>query len=201
VGRAAGVWVHNQCGTGTGGTGTGGGDGTGTGTGTGGTGPGSGPGTTGPVTGPVTTTNPSGLTDAQERAHIEQFRHGGSYLLPEWAYKQFVEGKPSVGRPDGLFITTKGSIDKILKDKGDVAGLNKSLGVDWKPGDKIYRVDIPNPLGHNPRLPTGKESGANTHFEPGGYTSGGLPEIVTNPVPSGGIKVSGPITIGGGGSK
>jgi hypothetical protein len=35
----------------------------------------------------------------------------------------------------------------------------------------------------NLRMPTGAESGANTLFVPGGYTSGGVPEAEIDPIP------------------
>jgi hypothetical protein len=34
----------------------------------------------------------------------------------------------------------------------------------------------------NPRLPSGLEAGANSNFIRGGFTSGGAPEIVIDPV-------------------
>ncbi|WP_394840174.1 hypothetical protein LVJ94_25140 [Pendulispora rubella] len=129
--------------------------------------------------------------NVDEAAHLDMFRDGGSFLVPEGAYDKFIKGKPTVGRDDGQFMTTKGTVDQILKDaNGDINIINQRLGTDFPPGTKLVRIDVPKPLDHGARLPTGKESGANEHFIPGGYTSGGIPEIVTNPIPSGNVNVT-----------
>ena len=47
-----------------------------------------------------------------------------------------------------------------------------------------------NPLLHDARLPSGLNSGANSQFQWGGYTSGGMPEIITNPIPKSDIRAT-----------
>jgi hypothetical protein len=77
----------------------------------------------------------------------------------------------------------------------DKATIRKKLGIpDGSPGwdGPLVRVDIPDPLSRNPRMPTGLEQGANELYKPGGYTSGGVQEMVTDPVPWSAVTVSKP---------
>ncbi|PNV72623.1 TIGR04388 family protein [Leptospira inadai] len=116
--------------------------------------------------------------------HIGSFRDGGSFLVPESAYKGFIEGKSQIGRSSGQFITTKAEMDRLLLNTGgDTGKINKALGVNWN--EPLYRIDVHNPLLHNARLPIGIEGGANSKFRWGGYTSGGKPEVVIDPVKKG----------------
>lgn len=45
------------------------------------------------------------------------------------------------------------------------------------------RIDIEDTIGLDVRIPSGNETGANDLWIPGGYTSGGVPEAVTNTIP------------------
>jgi hypothetical protein len=121
--------------------------------------------------------------------HVESFRYGGSFLVPESAYLRHIRGAQSVGRADGQFITTKAHMDRMLAEtRGDPQAIGQRLGTDWS--TPLYRVDVHNPLLHNARLPSGFEAGANpSKFRWGGYTTGGMPEVVTDPIPQGGFSV------------
>lgn len=46
------------------------------------------------------------------------------------------------------------------------------------------RIDISDLDGLNLRMPSGNEVGANSHWIPGGYTDGGVPEAVTDLIPN-----------------
>jgi RHS repeat-associated protein len=139
--------------------------------------------------GDVTTSSWLGDARIGVTSHLEMFRGGGAFLLPESAYQRFVQGAEFVGRNDGLFITTRGGMDKLLTETGgDLAAINQRLGTFWN--EPLWRVDVYNPLLHNARLPSGLEQGANSLFRWGGYTSGGMPEVVLNPVPAGGFSAS-----------
>ncbi|WP_156338981.1 hypothetical protein [Chondromyces crocatus] len=117
--------------------------------------------------------------------HLEDFRNGGSFLLPARHYWSFVAGRDVLGDPSGQFITTRAGMDWLLASCGNgLHHLERSLGIPastWN--EPIYRVDVHHPLRYRARLPSGAERGANAHFRRGGYTSGGLPEIVTDPFP------------------
>jgi hypothetical protein len=117
------------------------------------------------------------------------FREGGSLLLPESAFKRFVEGRQLLGRADGQFVTTRPAMDRLIAQTGgDLAALRARLGTSWN--ERLYRIDVHNPLLHNTRMPSGMEQGANEFFRWGGYTSGGMPEAAIDPIPVGGFTVT-----------
>ncbi|MBK8575468.1 MAG: hypothetical protein IPN90_07275 [Elusimicrobia bacterium] len=128
------------------------------------------------------------------KAHIEEFRNGGSALLPKNSFEKYFKQGGTVGRSDGFFITTRQAMDKLLLEtKGDNALIKKRLGIEagnlaWDA--ELVRVDVYNPLLHNARFPHGMELGANPKFRWGGLTSGGMPEIAIDPVKSGDFQAS-----------
>lgn len=91
---------------------------------------------------------------------------------------------PVMGRTDGLFVSSPNYISSLLERTGGNNTLIKSeLGMEpqyWN--GQLVRIDVSNPLGMNPRLPSGLESGANSLFMRGGFTPAGAPEIVIDPV-------------------
>jgi RHS repeat-associated protein len=127
-------------------------------------------------------------------SHLEQFEGGASFVMTRDQYNRFVFGKPSVGRADGLFVTTKTNMDKIMRESGgDIGEIERRLGFDaghFSSGGGLARGDIANPGAHNARMPSGLESGANPHFKYGGYTDGGAPEAVVDPVPTSSVAFS-----------
>jgi hypothetical protein len=151
----------------------------------------------------ATTLPVSGLGDAQTspwlvdpragvRYLVEDFRQGGSFLVTQEGYEEFIAQTPLIGRADGQFLTTSRAMDDLLKAaNGDVGVIKSKLGI---PADQwngpLIRIDVPSPLLYNARLPSGLEGGANSQFMWGGFTKGGMPEIVTNPIPSPGITVT-----------
>ena len=122
--------------------------------------------------------------------HLEGFRDGASYLIPEHSYNTRVRDRSLIGDPLGQFVTTRQAMDKLLADAaGDLTYVKRRIGVPAKYwNEPLYRVDIANPLLHNARMPSGFERGANEFFRWGGSTNGGLPEIVTGQVPKGGYR-------------
>ena len=65
---------------------------------------------------------------------------------------------------------------------GSISTLNQMLGTEFVASEPLYRIDVRHPLRHNARVASGSESGANRYFQPGGFTCGGVPEIVTDPI-------------------
>jgi filamentous hemagglutinin len=124
--------------------------------------------------------------------HFRSFESGGSYLIPKGGYDAYVAGKAIVGRPDGQFMTSKVAMDDLLRQTGGSTELIKArLGIPpdaWM--DPLIRIDILRPLAFNPRLPSGAEMGANSQFVRGGITSGRMPEIVTDQIPSSSITAT-----------
>ncbi len=117
---------------------------------------------------------------------LEKFNGGASYITPTSALDTF--GRNLVGRPGGQFVMPSTVLDKLLQSSGgDVSVIEQALGIPpgaWQ-GVSLSRIDIPNPSSVGIRIPSGNEPGANGQWVPGGYTSGGVPEAVTNQIPAG----------------
>jgi hypothetical protein len=132
-------------------------------------------------------------------SHLENFRSGASVFLPEAVYNTVRQNFSALGRTDGLFVLKRSQAER-LHLSGDNAVIRKALGIPdsasaWH--GKLVRIDIPDPLSHNARMASGLEQGANDLFRPGGYTSGGVQELVIDPVPWDKVTASTPF---GGGS-
>lgn len=125
-------------------------------------------------------------------SHLETFRGGGSYLVTESTLNKRILGQDTIGRRDGQFMIPADRMDTLLEHaNGNLDVVKQRLGIpaaEWN--EPVFRIDVHNPLLHNARLPSGLESGANDLFRWGGYTSGGLPEIVTDPIPLGGFSIT-----------
>lgn len=119
-------------------------------------------------------------------SHLAQFKDGASYITPTKALDDY--GRDPIGRPDGQFVTSSSYMDDVMNSTGgDPAKLETALGIpsgSWQ-GKPLSRIDIPDPSSLGLRMATGTENGANEFWMPGGYTSGGVPEAVTNQIPAG----------------
>ncbi|MCB9234811.1 MAG: DUF4157 domain-containing protein [Bacteroidia bacterium] len=117
--------------------------------------------------------------------HLSQFSGGASYLVPEGAFKKFVEPNPMLGRAgEGMFVSPPAKIDDVVsKAGGDMRVVESEMGfADGSWGNQgLYRIDVPNP--QNVRIPNGMEEGANEFWHPGGITSGGVAETVVDQIP------------------
>lgn len=51
-------------------------------------------------------------------------------------------------------------------------------------GGGLVRIDVEDIADLNLRIPNGNEYGANSHWIPGGYTDGGVPEAVSDLIPN-----------------
>ena len=114
-------------------------------------------------------------------------KYGGSYLLSNNAYEDYVQGKQLIGRSDGQFMTPSNQMDSLLQNyPNNPREWESQLGL--KEGSlgnaDIRRVDVFNPNDYEPRLPTQNLSGANDKFIPGGKTPGGQDECVINQFPN-----------------
>ena len=76
--------------------------------------------------------------------------------------------------------------DVIERANGNISIIEKELGFPegyFSDGGGLIRIDAPNTPELNIRIPSGNETGANIHWIPGGKTSGGVPEAITNKIP------------------
>ncbi|MDX3775573.1 hypothetical protein QE250_15755 [Chromatiaceae bacterium AAb-1] len=119
---------------------------------------------------------------------LNDLDRGGSYLMTETDFKKYAEpalnNNYPLGRPDGQFMTTSKEMNQAILDTGgDSKRLGELFGVDTWNGQNLIRIDVDNPTSLNPRLPSKNNSGANDNFIPGGKTSGGVSEIITDVIP------------------
>ena len=112
--------------------------------------------------------------------------------MTEDQYYLYAKDAALVGRQDGQFLTSATRMnDLIASTGGDSALLGEKLGVPtWSSDTSLVRIDVPDPLSYAPRLPDSALSGANPLFKSGGLTSGGVPEVVIDPVPGSEIWVT-----------
>ena len=122
--------------------------------------------------------------------HIQKFDNGYSYLLTKNQYKMYVYKKEYLGIPsDGtLFVAPTGSIDELCDlAKNNYAVFESILGFEpgyYSNGNGLIRIDIKADIRFNVRIPTGNEAGVNNYWIPGGFTSGGMPEAITDLIPN-----------------
>jgi hypothetical protein len=121
--------------------------------------------------------------------HLGQFDDGISVIQTEWAYSRYSETNGFVGVPDDntLFVMPKSYCDEVvLKANGNVSIIETELGFPkgyFSDGGGLVRIDVEDISGLNIRMPSGNETGANSLWMPGGKTSGGVPEAITDIIP------------------
>jgi hypothetical protein len=117
-------------------------------------------------------------------ALAQELKGGGSWLMTKEQFVKYAEGRSFIGRTDGQFMNSARQMNQLIKETGgDPVLLGNKLGVKWTPDTQLIRMDVIDPLRFNARLPEASMSGANNLFKPGGLTSGGVPEFVTDPLP------------------
>ena len=121
-------------------------------------------------------------------AHLSQFDDGVSVIQTEWAYSRYSETNGFVGVPDDntLFVIPKKYCDDVIaRANGDISIIERELGYPeeyFSDGGGLVRIDAANTSDLNLRIPSGNETGANQLWIPGGETSGGVPEAITNTI-------------------
>ena len=117
------------------------------------------------------------------------FDDGISVIQTEMAYRKYSEMNGFVGVPDDntLFVLPKDFCDEILlKADGDISIIEKELGFPegyFAEKEGLVKIDVMDISELNLRIPSGNETGANSLWLPGGYTSGGIPEAVSDIIP------------------
>jgi hypothetical protein len=115
----------------------------------------------------------------------QELEGGGSWLMTEEQFTFYAKGARTIGRVDGQFMISARRMNQLIHETGgDPVQLGKRLGIrSWGPETRLIRMDASDPLRFNPRASTRSMSGANSLYRPGGFTSGGVPECVTDPFP------------------
>lgn len=94
-----------------------------------------------------------------------------------------------VGVPDDntLFVLPQNYCDGVItRANGDISVIEKELGFSqgyFSDGGGLVRIDVENVNGLNIRIPSWNETGANSLWIPGGYTTGDVPEAITDIIP------------------
>ena len=129
------------------------------------------------------------------RQHLKEFRQGASFVMGLDNYVMYVLTRKAIGREDGTcFVMPKSVCDDIAKAaKGNLAVYEQALG--FEPGyfqghGGLVRIDVIEVSDLHIRIPSGNEAGVNAYWLPGGYTSGGVPEAVSDLVPKSRILVT-----------
>lgn len=114
------------------------------------------------------------MPESMIRSHAALFESGVARIQPNVP-------TGTIGRTETWVMPKTFADSAIAEAGGDVRKLERLLGLDsGYLGSSPVRVDIPKPVGL--RMSSGNEYGANTLWNPGGYTNGGIPEAVINPV-------------------
>jgi hypothetical protein len=132
------------------------------------------------------------LDAAYIQQHLNNFKIKASYLVTGDTYNKYIVPGSTIGRKDGLFISTTNDIDVLLKKaNGNISIIERDLGIpigNWQGKGGIYRIDIIDPEKFNLRIPCGNEGGANDLWLPGGNLPNGKLEAVIDPIPTSNIK-------------
>ena len=122
------------------------------------------------------------LSPKEIEEHLKIFEEEGVAKIISWEQLENAKNRygGSIGPESGQYATSEEIIEKAIKaSDGNPRKLEKLLGLGK------------GELGENPvvikpkkvsflKFPSGNEKGANAYWNPGGYTSGGIPEVVVN---------------------
>ena len=109
--------------------------------------------------------------------HLAKFDDGATRFMSQKSLAKY-----GIGQSDGtIFVMPRSEVEELFRRaNGDQASLERDLGL--KPGTlggtDMVRIDIPSPLAHGGRIPSGNEAGANDLWQPAGQLPTGVPEIV-----------------------
>ena len=129
------------------------------------------------------------LSQEYIEAHLAQFDDGVSVIQTEWAYKRYSEiNGLLVYQTIIVYLLCQRIIVMMVIERANrnISIIEKELGFPegyFSDGGGLIRIDAPNTPELNIRIPSGNETGANIHWIPGGKTSGGVPEAITNTIP------------------
>jgi hypothetical protein len=119
-------------------------------------------------------------TKAEIEAHLKPFLESGAVrFTSRAAYGKY----GTIGPSDGTYVVSLDEFKSIMeRTKGDLPQVERILGLDAGTlgnADTMVVHIAPGDL-DGLRMPDGNEAGANSHWLPGGVTSGGVPEATVN---------------------
>ncbi|PJI07817.1 MULTISPECIES: hypothetical protein [Clostridium] len=133
------------------------------------------------------------MSSSEIKKHLSLFDDGAVRIQSKESFEKAIHLYGSnIGDPaTGTFVLPKSIVSKAVEaSNGNPRILEELLGLDpGYLGEHPIILDINNPS--NIRIPSGNEAGAwPEYWNPGGYTSGGVPEAVIDQIPLGGYTTS-----------
>jgi hypothetical protein len=133
------------------------------------------------------------MSSSEIKNHLSLFDDGAVRIQSKESFEKAIHLYGSnIGDPTtGTFVLPKSIVNKAVEaSNGNPRILEELLGLDpGYLGEHPIILDINNPS--DIRIPSGNEAGAwPEYWNPGGYTSGGVPEAVIDQIPSGGYTTS-----------
>ena len=122
------------------------------------------------------------ISKEEIRRHIRIFEEEGVAKIISYESLDNSKTKYSgyIGPKEGQYATSEVIIEKVIKaSDGDPRKLEKLLALDEGSLGENPVVIKPKKISFL-EFPSGNEKGANDYWKPGGYRSGGIPEVVVN---------------------
>ncbi|MBD2822430.1 hypothetical protein [Xenorhabdus szentirmaii] len=118
------------------------------------------------------------MTKAEIDAHLAKFNDGEIRFTSKSKYEQY----GTYGTSDA-FVMPKSEFERVMiESKGNLRIVEQKLGLDkgYLSGSDTLIVHVEKKGISGLKIPSGNEGGANSHWLPGGYTSGGVAEATMN---------------------
>jgi len=114
----------------------------------------------------------------QIEEHAKKFEGACAYIITEDNLDYY--GREELGCPDGtLYVSTEDGVADVLESSGgEIAEVNKKLGVNWALDSVLKVITIEDPKKFLITMSAGNEHTANSHFKFGSKTEGGIDEAV-----------------------
>lgn len=130
-----------------------------------------------------------------ETAHISRFGGGLTKIVSVENFHKYPMQTSILAGKDGgrMFVASTEQFERALKKMGNEKDLEKWIGITEGSSSKYMRIDMKFDFNMSPRLPTGKEAGANSFFQLGGKTTGNAAEVAVDPISMGKVNVRGEI--------
>lgn len=122
------------------------------------------------------------LQSKEIEEHLKIFKKEGVAKIISKEQLKYAEKNygGAIGPESGHYATSEVIIEKAIKaSDGDPRKLEKLLALDEGSLGKNPVIIKPKKISFL-EFPSGNEKGANAYWNPGGYTSGGIPEVVVN---------------------